>query len=976
MDKFANIDKAAHSGANGHNHKRPSTAAQNEAGNYAKGRESLHGLRLVIENPRGTVRQWRAADGTSGGNLMKFHYGYIAGTLGNDGDELDVFIGPTPEAMHAYVVNQNHAAGGFDEHKIMLGFPDQRTAVAGYMSNYTAPWPGFGSCVACSIDQLKWWIANGTKTRPLTKDQLPYEGTDDTMEKVIWDSANGLTPLRSTLDKVLYGIRAHDAADGLLYDAVSMADVLGDADGVLTFDALVVPLARIEQRMGVMQKVLDRTGKAVKVAAMQVSDPFTQRGSTNVAVIWELTDGQTVTVFFHNPDVTPKKIMPGDDLVSWKWMLNKKDITVAVAPEKGRDLEPRIVAARIMQLAEKNSDRFVKANGKRAERMDTIASLQAELDAKKATLADLEQQVEAAQAAADEAGTGDPAPINPLLTEDEQADLQRRHDALSARIEQLSDADVRKLAGFLDVRGADGKMVSALVDAINQNHPDDIEAALKRLDDESAPAPTLDVDGIKGVVTSSDPMAGVPHGDNWVLMNAPRPLLGTETMSNGEFLSGRFYAAIDPADSMAAAYIAENVKLNASVVFIADEATQEIMALNSIDPEYLPAYMEMEEGERRSALRGKIDSLHGRLIRQLKELAAKGMPVPDYWKRDVEAFAFNRPGFFGRALGIMGGDLLSKKPAGTWSIAKLESEKFVAVFGVGEGWNYAAESDTIEQAHAAMLADPKYITATAPAPAADPEPETYREYLIYPTRVGGKIMFAVQTSENKALAAAGERTIGGDSLHDTIEQARAEVDRLIIKAEADAKSNAEWEAKQAEEAAKAAAARAEFEDVDGFTDSMSPMQKEKALKALNAVVSYRGTTTTRKAIIREKVAAGFYIESDDGDTILTDGDVFQGVKQITKTGLDYAAFLIAKRPTPAVDPAEKEAQAAQEAADGDFLALAAAGNVDFYDKAVTDRLAALAGKYTDPEGAYLDLINQAKTAAKNWFVAEFKKRVG
>jgi hypothetical protein len=925
MDKFANIDKAAHSGANGHNHKRASTPAQNEAGNYAKGREVLHGLRLVIENPRGTVRQWRAADGTSGGNLMKFHYGYIAGTLGNDGDELDVFIGPTPEAMHAYVVNQNHAAGGFDEHKIMLGFPDQRTAVAGYMSNYTAPWPGFGSCTACSIDQLKWWIANGTKTRPLTKDQLPYEGTDDTMEKVIWDSADGLKPLRSTLDKVLYGIRAHDGADGLLYDAVSMADVLGDADGVLTFDALVVPLARIEQRMGIMQKVLDRTGKAVKVAAMQVSDPFTQRGSTNVAVIWELTDGQTVTVFFHNPDVTPKKIMPGDDLVSWKWMLNKKDITVAVAPEKGRDLEPRIVAARIMQLAEKNSDRFVKANGKRAERMESIASLQTELDTKKATLADLEQQVEAAQAAADAAGTGDPEPISP----DPQPDPQP--------------------------------------------------------EPEPAPAPTLDVDGIKGVVTSSDPMAGVPHGDNWVLMNAPRPLLGTETMSNGEFLSGRFYAAIDPADSMAAAYIAENVKFNASVVFIADEATQEIMALNSIDPEYLPAYMEMEEGERRSALRGKIDSLHGRFIRQLKELAAKGMPVPDYWKRDVEAFAFNRPGFFGRALGIMGGDLLSKKPAGTWSIAKLESGKFVAVFGVGEGWNYAAESDTIEQAHAAMLADPKYITATAPAPAADPEPETYREYLIYPTRVSDKIMFAVQTDENKALAAAGERTIGGDSLHDTIEQARAEVDRLIIKAEADAKSNAEWEARRAEEEAKAAAARAEFEDVDGFTDGMSAMQKEKVLKALNATVNYRGTITTRKAIIREKVAAGFYVEDDDTDgRILTDGDVFQGVKQITKTGLDYAAYLISKRPAPEPIDLEdatkggddKEAQAAQEAADGDFLALAAAGNVEFFDKAVTDRLAALARKYTDPEGAYLDLINQAKTAAKNWFVAEFKKRVG
>ncbi|MEJ7804425.1 MAG: hypothetical protein WKG03_00675, partial [Telluria sp.] len=151
-------------------------------------------------------------------------------------------------------------------------------------------------------------------------------------------------------------------------------------------------------------------GQVVKVAALQVSDPFTQRGTTNVAVIYELTDGQTVSVFFHNPDVTPKKIAAADDLVSWKWMLNKKDITVAVAPEKGRDLDIRMVASRIMELAEKNSGRFVAANGKRAERLQTIAELQTELDAKKLTLAELEKQVAAAQAARDAAGLAEPDP--------------------------------------------------------------------------------------------------------------------------------------------------------------------------------------------------------------------------------------------------------------------------------------------------------------------------------------------------------------------------------------------------------------------------------------------------------------------------------------------------------------------------------------------------------------------------------------
>jgi len=829
MDKFANIDQAAHSGANGHNHKRPATPGQQGAGNYAKGREVLHGLRLVIENPRGSVRQWRAADGTSGGNLMKFHYGYIAGTLGNDGDELDVFVGPTPEAQRAYVVNQNHADGsGFDEHKIMLGFPDQRTAVAGYMSNYSAGWPGFGSVIACSIDQLKWWIANGTKTRPLTKDQLPYEGTDDTMEKVIWDRADPLKPQHMTLDAVLYGLRQHDAADGLLYDAVTKADILADADAVLAFDALVVPFARLEQRMGIMQKVLDRTGKAVKVAAMQVTDPFTQRGTTNVAVIWELTDGQTVSVFFHNPDVTPKKITAADELVSWKWMLNKKDITVAVAPEKGRDLEVRTVAARIMALAEKNSARFASANSKRAERMETIAGLKTELETKKATLADLEQQIAAAEAA----GTGGPEPINPLLTEDEQADLQRRHDALSARIEQLSDADVRKLAGFLDVRGAADKMVSALVHAINQNHPDDIEAALKRLDDERepepepAPAPAINLDSIKAVVTSGDPMDGVPYGADWIVMNAPRPLMGTETISNGKFLDGIYYAAIDPRDDMAVAYVAENVKNGASVVFVADHETLNTMALNTISSDSVGAYLEMDPEERDIALRGFVLRLNNKTYGELKALAALGMPVAPQPEPEPEP---------------------QPQP------------------------------------------DPE------PQPQPDPEPQPEPEVVSY----GADVVSVYATKTGKEA------------------------------------------------------------------------MKIRQLVRRDGTVSY--------SYIGEYGAAS----GMSYDAMLAEVQEQQRRRRGMK--LVYGAeFSEVEPPAPVVDPAEaeaaakaaKEAQEAQEADDGDFLALAAEGNVDFFDKAVTDRLAALAGKYTDPEGAFLPMIERAKTAAKNWFIAEFKKKVG
>jgi outer membrane biosynthesis protein TonB len=390
MTDYAHIDTAAHEGAHGHNDLSTPTPGQHEAGNYKKGRVAVQGIPCVIENPRGTLREWRAADGTSGANLMKLHYGYIAGTLGNDGDEVDCYIGPWPEADAVYVVNQN-VRGKFDEHKCMIGFPDERTARAGYLSNFNSGWPGLHSITACSMAQFKWWLAHGNKARPLTPDQLPHEGKP--MDKVIWDSAN--SPVGKTLDQVLYGLRANDGSDGLIFDPVCMADILADSDGVQVMDAMIVPFARLQSRMELLVKILNRASTGPDIVAMQVSDPFTQKGTTNVAVVFELSDGQTISVFFHNPDTTPKKIAPTDDVISWKWLLNKKDVTVAVAPERGRDLDVRTVAARLMKLADKNSPRFIKANVKRAERMSTIESLKQEVASKEAELNDLQQQIAA-----------------------------------------------------------------------------------------------------------------------------------------------------------------------------------------------------------------------------------------------------------------------------------------------------------------------------------------------------------------------------------------------------------------------------------------------------------------------------------------------------------------------------------------------------------------------------------------------------
>ena len=81
---------------------------------------------------------------------------------------------------------------------------------------------------------------------------------------------------------------------------------------------------------------------------------------------------------------------------------------------------------------------------------------------------------------------------------------------------------------------------------------------------------------MKAVVASAESQPAFPEG--WIVMNAARPLLGHATQE-GKFLDGVFYAAIDPNDSMAAAYAEENRKLSASVVVTASDDEQVRMAI-------------------------------------------------------------------------------------------------------------------------------------------------------------------------------------------------------------------------------------------------------------------------------------------------------------------------------------------------------------------------------------------------------------
>jgi hypothetical protein len=147
---------------------KPASPEQAEAGNYRKGHVSVQGMEIAIENAEGSTRSGTGKDGKTWSVTMPAHYGYLKGTQGKDKDHLDVYIGPKPNGMMVFVVNQKKEEGGFDEHKIMLGFSSKDEAIETYDRAFSS---GLGpklreTVVSTTVDKLKEWIASGNTKKP------------------------------------------------------------------------------------------------------------------------------------------------------------------------------------------------------------------------------------------------------------------------------------------------------------------------------------------------------------------------------------------------------------------------------------------------------------------------------------------------------------------------------------------------------------------------------------------------------------------------------------------------------------------------------------------------------------------------------------------------------------------------------------------------------------------------------------------
>lgn len=211
------------------------TEGQKAAGNYKMGHVKIDGYDITIENPKGSVRSKKDANGNVEWSVtMNNTYGYIRGTEGVDGDHIDVFLSDHPEEGDVFVVDQLKEDGSFDEHKVMYGFANELDAEIAYLANYSPGWKGLGKVTRVSKEDFKKWIESShRKTKPFAEYAIAKRREDqvDAAKKIV-DDAVGQTLTNAGKTIRVVGYDGEDKVK-LVIDGKEMVESLGIAANVI-----------------------------------------------------------------------------------------------------------------------------------------------------------------------------------------------------------------------------------------------------------------------------------------------------------------------------------------------------------------------------------------------------------------------------------------------------------------------------------------------------------------------------------------------------------------------------------------------------------------------------------------------------------------------------------------------------------------------------------------------------------------------
>ena len=208
------------------------TAAQdpdkNKDGYKLQGRDNFQGLPIAIENDKGSVRSGKNEDGSSWRTKFRTPYGYIEGTKGADGDEIDAYVGPDKKSTKAFVVHQKKGDGSHDEDTVMLGFSSAAAAKKDILRHYDDK-KQIGAVTPMAVASLRAKVMPGKKVEKLGsytgRGDVPYKSDEPHMTgaPARAQRKKGDVPTREDMPSAIT-VDSHQAGAGM-----KLGSALGDA---------------------------------------------------------------------------------------------------------------------------------------------------------------------------------------------------------------------------------------------------------------------------------------------------------------------------------------------------------------------------------------------------------------------------------------------------------------------------------------------------------------------------------------------------------------------------------------------------------------------------------------------------------------------------------------------------------------------------------------------------------------------------
>jgi len=142
--------------------------AASSGGSKLRGHAVVSGIPIAIEKRIGDIRSGVGADGVKWKTRLSMPYGYIKGSEGADGEDIDCYVGPHKDAPNAYVVHQRKSDGtGYDEDKVLLGLRSKEEATKGYLAHYNSD-KFLGPVKEVPVERLKEMLSTGKKLEKIS----------------------------------------------------------------------------------------------------------------------------------------------------------------------------------------------------------------------------------------------------------------------------------------------------------------------------------------------------------------------------------------------------------------------------------------------------------------------------------------------------------------------------------------------------------------------------------------------------------------------------------------------------------------------------------------------------------------------------------------------------------------------------------------------------------------------------------------